>query len=210
MSVSGLSPERGMTLIVALILLMAMTALGLAGLQSAVLQERMARNVMDRQVAFQAAQAALKEGEWRLRHADYTLPDAQGNCTATDCLMPQASHASQWSAARWRRDGVAYGDSGAPIPFDTHEPPRVTLAALTSSCPEVGAPCQARIEITAFGWGMRQVTHALLERRVTLMLPRESGEALIQARRAQADNHDTHVTRSSEGPSRPAWREVLR
>lgn len=210
MSVSGPSRERGMTLIVALILLMAMTALGLAGLQGAVLQERMARNVMDRQVAFQAAQAALKEGEWRLRHADYTLPDAQGDCTAPDCLMPQASHASQWSTARWRRDGVAYGDSGAPMPLDTHEPPRMTLAVLSSSCSEAGAPCQARIAVTAFGWGTRQVTHAVLERRVTLMLPRESGEALIQARQAQADNDDTRVIRSSEGPTRPAWREVLR
>nr|WP_281506131.1 PilX N-terminal domain-containing pilus assembly protein [Chromohalobacter nigrandesensis] len=198
-----------MTLVVALILLMAMTALGLAGLQSAVLQERMARNVMDRQVAFQAAQAALAEGEWRLRHADYTLPDAQGDCTAPDCLTPQPSHASQWPAARWRRDGVAYGDSGAQSLAGVSESPRVTFSLLASVCPKAGASCQVRVEMTAFGWGSRPVTHALLERRVTLMLPRAAGETLIQAQQAQADNDDTRVTSFSEGPFRPAWREVL-
>lgn len=199
-----------MTLVVALILLMAMTALGLTGLQGAVLQERMARNVMDRQVAFQVAQAALAEGEWRLRHAAYTLPDAQGDCTALDCLTLQPSHARQWSAARWRRDGVAYGDSGAPPLAGVSEPPRMTFSLLVSVCPKAGASCQVRVEMTAFGWGMRPVTHAILERRVTLMLPRAAGEALIQAHRVQADNDDTRVTRSFEGPTRPAWREVLR
>ncbi|MDV6320504.1 PilX N-terminal domain-containing pilus assembly protein [Chromohalobacter sp. HP20-39] len=199
-----------MTLIVALILLMAMTALGLAGLQSAVLQERMARNVMDRRVAFQAAQAALEEGEWRLRHAAYTLPDAEGDCTALDCLTPRLSNASQWSAARWRREGLAYGDSGAPPLAGVSEPSRVTFSLLASVCPKAGASCQVRVEMTAFGWGTRPVTHAILERRVTLILPRESGEALIQAQQAQADNDDTCVTSFSEGPFRPAWREVLR
>ncbi|WP_280569674.1 PilX N-terminal domain-containing pilus assembly protein [Chromohalobacter sp. 296-RDG] len=210
MSLNVPSRERGMTLIVALILLMAMTALGLAGFQGAVLQERMARNVMDRQVAFQAAQAALAEGEWRLRHAEYTLPDARGDCMAPDCLMPRASHASQWSAARWRRDGLAYGDSGAPPLVDVSEPPRVTFSLLVSVCPKAGASCQVRVEMTAFGWGTRPVTHAILERGVTLMLPRAAGEALIQAHRAQADNDDTRITRSAEGPARPAWREVFR
>ncbi|MCI0511120.1 type IV pilus assembly protein PilX [Chromohalobacter marismortui] len=199
-----------MTLVVALILLMAMTALGVAGLQGAVLQERMARNVMDRQVAFQAAQAALEEGEWRLRHADYTLPAAQGGCTAPDCLRPSASHASQWSAAHWRREGLAYGDSGAPPLAGGSEPPRVTLAVRASVCPKTGAFCRVRVEMTAFGWGARSVTHAILERCVTLMLPRAAGEALIQARRALADNDDARVIHPLKGPSRPAWREVLR
>lgn len=54
---------RGATLIVALVLLIVVTLLGVASLRGVILQEKMAANQYDRSLAFQAAEAALRAGE---------------------------------------------------------------------------------------------------------------------------------------------------
>ena len=55
--------QKGITLIVGLILLLVMTMLGLTAVQVTTQQERMAGNLRDRNIAFQAAESALREGE---------------------------------------------------------------------------------------------------------------------------------------------------
>jgi len=58
--------QQGAVLITALMLLVVLTLLGLAGMQSTILEERMAGNYRDRQIAFEAAEAALRVGEARI------------------------------------------------------------------------------------------------------------------------------------------------
>lgn len=55
--------QRGAALIVALILLLIMTILGLASMRSTIMEERMSASLYDRSLAFQAAEAALRAGE---------------------------------------------------------------------------------------------------------------------------------------------------
>jgi type IV pilus assembly protein PilX len=55
--------ERGAILITALLLLLVLTILGTSSLQNTVLQERMAGNMNNRNLAFQASEAALREAE---------------------------------------------------------------------------------------------------------------------------------------------------
>jgi type IV pilus assembly protein PilX len=55
--------QRGFVLIVALVLLLILTILGLAAAQSTSLQERMAGNARNRDMAFQAAEAGLRAAE---------------------------------------------------------------------------------------------------------------------------------------------------
>lgn len=55
--------ERGAVLLVSLVMLLLLTLIGLAGMRMAQLEERMAGNLRDRQLAFQAAEAALRAGE---------------------------------------------------------------------------------------------------------------------------------------------------
>lgn len=55
--------ERGAILITALLLLMVLTILGTSSIQNTVLQERMAGNLNNRNLAFQASEAALREAE---------------------------------------------------------------------------------------------------------------------------------------------------
>ena len=61
--------QTGAVLIVALVLLLVLTILGVAGMQNTTMEERMAGNYRDRFGAFQAAEAALRVGEESI--ADY-------------------------------------------------------------------------------------------------------------------------------------------
>jgi len=73
--------QRGAVLLVTLVMLLLLTLIGLASMRLASLEERMAGNLRDRQVAFQAAEAALRAGELAARdlfkrvHADVTAYD---------------------------------------------------------------------------------------------------------------------------------------
>lgn len=55
--------QRGVTLVVALMLLLAVTLLGLASMRGTGMQERMSANLYDRAIAFQAAESSLREAE---------------------------------------------------------------------------------------------------------------------------------------------------
>jgi type IV pilus assembly protein PilX len=55
--------QSGMALIISLIILLSMTLLGLAAVQNTTLEERMAGNTRAENLALQAAEAALRDGE---------------------------------------------------------------------------------------------------------------------------------------------------
>jgi hypothetical protein len=71
--------QRGVTLVVALMLLLAVTLLGLASMRSTGMQERMSANLYDRAIAFQAAESSLREAETLL--AAGTLGPFDGTVT---------------------------------------------------------------------------------------------------------------------------------
>lgn len=55
--------QSGAALLITLILLLVLTLLGVSSMQSTTMQERMSGNTRDREVAFQAAEAALRAAE---------------------------------------------------------------------------------------------------------------------------------------------------
>jgi type IV pilus assembly protein PilX len=55
--------QRGSALIFALVFLLVMTVIGVTGMQGTTQQEKMAGNMRNRNLAFQAAEAALRAGE---------------------------------------------------------------------------------------------------------------------------------------------------
>jgi type IV pilus assembly protein PilX len=61
--VPSMASQRGIALLVVLILLLIMTLLGLASLRGTLLGERMSGNLFDRSLAFQSAESALRQGE---------------------------------------------------------------------------------------------------------------------------------------------------
>lgn len=84
-TVSGISGgERGMVLLISLILLAVLSVLGITSMQNATLGERMAGNSRDRQLAIQAAESALRAGE---NYLDTTHPTFDANCTGGFCTQ---------------------------------------------------------------------------------------------------------------------------
>ncbi|TCS36440.1 pilus assembly PilX family protein [Reinekea marinisedimentorum] len=63
LSYSVQKKQKGAVLIVALVILVILTILGVAVMESSVVEERMAGNLLDRNVTFQAAEAGLRAGE---------------------------------------------------------------------------------------------------------------------------------------------------
>jgi len=71
--------EKGSVLIVSLVMLLLLSLIGVAGIQTTVMQDRMAANLLDKELAFQAAEAALREGEESLESGvPISFPDSAG------------------------------------------------------------------------------------------------------------------------------------
>jgi type IV pilus assembly protein PilX len=66
--------ERGASLVIALIFLVIMAMLGVTLANVSTLEERMAGNTRDRDLALQAAEAALRDAEARLANAAFRNP----------------------------------------------------------------------------------------------------------------------------------------
>jgi type IV pilus assembly protein PilX len=82
--------ERGSALAVALIFLLLMTLLGVSAMRGSNMQERMAGNLRDRNLAFQAAEAALRSGEaWLMNIVNQQTAD----------LNPQIDNPAAWTGA---------------------------------------------------------------------------------------------------------------
>lgn len=62
-----MSHQKGSVLLVSLIMLLLLTLVSVASMQGTILQERMTSNLRDRDLAFQAAEAALREAEAFIR-----------------------------------------------------------------------------------------------------------------------------------------------
>lgn len=63
LQLNGRSGQRGVALIVALLLLLVITLVGLAAVRGTIMQQKMASNVYDRQVAFQSSEGALRAAQ---------------------------------------------------------------------------------------------------------------------------------------------------
>lgn len=75
--INAASTQRGAVLITGLIFLVILTLLGTTALQGTILEEKMAGNLRDETLAFQAAEAALRSGERFLEQV--TIPEFNGS-----------------------------------------------------------------------------------------------------------------------------------
>lgn len=97
MSRDPLQQQRGMVLIVCLIVLVVVTIMGLSSIRDTSMEEKMAGNMKNRNMAFQAAESALREGEAFVETTS-VLPSFDGS----DGLYPQLSdvlHGVSWSVS---------------------------------------------------------------------------------------------------------------
>lgn len=110
---SSTAREHGAALIVALILLVVMTLLGLSAVRMVVLEERMTANAYDRGLSFQAAEAALRAGEAAAQANANAVPpnqyfpdngvwaDSNNSCSASPCANGLCAQPDKDCRVRW-------------------------------------------------------------------------------------------------------------
>jgi len=108
---SGLRRQRGVALVISLLLFLVVTIVGIAGIRGTILQERMAGGAYDREIGFQAAEAALRIGAQNFINNRQTFEDAiSANAGDLDCSNQTcaANPSGNIPNARWSPipDGV--------------------------------------------------------------------------------------------------------
>lgn len=90
--------QQGAALIIALVILLLMTLIGVTAMQTTVLQERMAGNLRDRNIAFQAAEAALRDAE---RFLQAPVLPSFNNSNGLLQRVPQGGDVAYWNSFDW-------------------------------------------------------------------------------------------------------------
>jgi type IV pilus assembly protein PilX len=173
--------QSGFSLITILMMMVVLVSLALAGMNSSLVQERMAGNARDRNIALQAAEAALRDAEADIE-ANLGLNSAfVTDCTAGLCRPPSMTTATptsvplsesiDWSATAGKTR--AYGSiTGASALPGVASQPRYLIEQLPPLPPSAGqsASLAQPIEdapqafrITARGVGVRASTVVILQ-----------------------------------------------
>ncbi|QSI75635.1 pilus assembly PilX family protein [Niveibacterium microcysteis] len=182
---NSLLQERGATLIVSLLILLVITIMGLASMRTATMDERMARYTREQAIAFQAAEAALRDAEVDLltpasaRAANISgLTGFAADCNPADpvlrglCLPAAAGAEPAWSA-QMAAASVVYGRFGGNPPLATtggpssvSAQPRYIVEGINTPLPgqslKVGKS-KPRYRVTAQGFGPRNEVQAWVQ-----------------------------------------------
>lgn len=170
--VAGKAMQQGAALIVTALLMLVISLLALVALRRSNLDERMAFNQRDRQVALQAAEAAIRAGEEQIRDQfglalDESFFIGKDDCGAADyggwCrpTSPQQS----WSSLSWANGNppntrtLASGEELKGVSSQ----PRY-LIEYKGAIPQGGGDlCVARFLITARGFGLNNNSNVTLQ-----------------------------------------------
>ena len=169
--------QRGISLVIVMIFLVILSVLGVSAMQSSALGSRVARNEADRTLAFQAAEAALRDGELDVKNlkADNTVCVAaaagcrvenisRGDGFGTSCTLglcdSRAFGTPVWEdASRWATGSVsiAYGTytAAAALPVVSRQP-RYILEYFPLGDSVI-------YRITAVGFGANTSTQVMLQ-----------------------------------------------
>ena len=124
---SQLQRQGGMTLIVGLIMVLLMTLVGMAAIRGSNMQELMAGNMRDRNLAFQAAEAGLRDGENLLTNA--TIPVFDGTTVGLYQAMDDSSNTGFWDTYGWN---AASSTTSMGLEYVTSQP-RYVIEEVTST-----------------------------------------------------------------------------
>jgi type IV pilus assembly protein PilX len=154
-------------LVLSLLILAVMTLIGMAGMQTSILEERMARSYRDAALALQAAEAALRDAETRIRDHLSGLTGFDTSCTNGLCLRdpgdPEAGLARDWEtelpAGARATLGVATGTGGLGL---VGQQPGYWIEGYRVR-PPGSASWTYQYRITAVGHGRRPETRVVLQ-----------------------------------------------
>lgn len=148
---SPLKHQAGSVLVFSLLIMLALTVLGVAGVGSSVTQERMAGGLRDRVNAFQAAEAALKRGQQFFNPLIGTAA-----FDGTNGLYSQSSTDPDiWADSTWTdQNSIGYLDPVVSVPTPTplanvYAQPRFIIKYTG----DIDASAKSSLNITGYGSG---------------------------------------------------------
>ncbi|XOV90347.1 MAG: PilX N-terminal domain-containing pilus assembly protein [Pseudomonadota bacterium] len=118
--------QQGITLFISLVMLLILTMLGISSVQTTALQERMSRNALDNNLAFQAAESAVRDAEDYIEDTfNSLLPFEAANAEDLGLYFDaDFDEVPNWQDVDWVRDqacddvsvptGVMIADSPVP------------------------------------------------------------------------------------------------
>lgn len=188
---TSITRQRGVVMLVSLLFLVILTLLGIATMRTNVIEERLAGNSRDWGLAFQAAEAALRDGEADIQSGTRFVGETgfsygcgtNGLCNVetdgTHIWQDMVSSANTgWMSGADVSPSVKYGTYTSPNPATisgVSKQPRYLIEVITekgSSQIQVGGygskPNQYVYRITARGFGASEDANGVPLARVTL------------------------------------------
>ncbi len=163
--------QRGVTLVVALIFLAVLALFGATAARNSILEERMAGNTRDRDLAFQAAEAAIKKFEEDL--ADGVVDTSSGYADMSNCVIPADAgcYLSQDNGEAYWNDTAKFPRSdgqwtAAISKLGAGDADGVNARYIVWKLPNAGA--LQRYRVTARGIGQSTDTVVILQAEYTL------------------------------------------
>lgn len=117
LNISRIKQQRGAVLAISLIMLLLLTIIGVAGTQVTGLEEKMAGNMRERNIAFQASETALRAGETVLTQAAlpaFTSAGTNGLYNETATPPKQNDNWSSFNTANYSTASLSHTAS-APL-----------------------------------------------------------------------------------------------
>lgn len=164
MNIDRFNSERGAALIMSMIFLLVLTVIGIAGMDVTSLEEKMAGNMRDRNAAFQAAEAALRDGEDYL-NSQAVLPAFDGSA-GFYALTTDGS--KNWEAVNWASstavisyDGPGFDELNSTAAYIVED----LAAAATSDSLETGVAVDNKryYRVTSRAEGLSDTTVVILQ-----------------------------------------------
>lgn len=149
--------QSGAALIISLIFLLLMTLIGVTSMQTTTLQERMAGNARDRNLALQSAEAGLRQAEtW--------LVGSAANQATAELATPLANPAA-WDGSAPHGTASGYTPALASEPVFYVEPPTQVIYGVTATSQTV----EDFYPVTAHAEGGADTTVVILQTMVKVI-----------------------------------------
>ncbi len=171
-----LGKQNGIVLIMVLSLLLALTILGVSSMSTSTLETKMANNFQDRSSAFQAAEAALREGERLIETQNYNGSEFSNLCTSGLCectKLTTCDYNGDSTQTFWEQDTV-WNTSTTHMTYQTVNlglslPAKYIIEHMGNVCPDSNSACTITpadprmFRITAIGYGKTATAKVMLQ-----------------------------------------------
>ena len=165
-----ITTQRGTILITSMLILLVLTVLGVTAMQMTRMQEHMAGNSRDLALAFQASEAALRDGERRLKAYVVEPLKCTDPALACDSFYERNTGLDAVNATKtwWSSKAQEYGEAGKrDLPEGVKEDPKFATEELAHvrNCLVMDADCGRRTiyQVTARSTGGSGETNTVLQ-----------------------------------------------